>query len=348
MDTARIELKPSSLVRIVAIGGDLRLTGADSQRLEAQAGRRGGLRVSTKGDGVELTCDGGCLVFLPAGCRVEIGSIAGDGRVTDLTGPLKVDSVEGDLRLKRLGTVSLGEVKGDLQVQRIRGELSGESVGGDARLEKLEGDLRLGSVAGDLRLTALEGSLEAHVGGDASVSFAPRGGTRSVLEADGDVKLRVPLGVSLRAELKAVGDLRVEATGSRVPGDGSMTLILQDGAAELTAAAGGDLAFTETAHADASDLAGAITAQVEAALYEAEAELDTGFGEQGALATAVSDQVRRALDRALRRDRDEAVPPTEAAADPENERQIILTMLADHRITVDQAETLFRALEGTG
>src|SRR3990170_3742065 len=171
MDTARIELKPSSLVRIVAIGGDLRLTGADLHVSSTP---------STKGAGAELTCDGGCLVFLPAGCRVEIGSIAGDGRVTDLTGPLKVDSVEGDLRLKRLGTVSLGEVKGDLQVQRIRGELSGKSVGGDARLEKLEGDLRLGSVAGDLRLTALEGGLEAHVGGDASVSFSPRGGTRSV------------------------------------------------------------------------------------------------------------------------------------------------------------------------
>lgn len=347
MDTARIELKPSSLVRIVAIGGDLRLTGADSQRLEAQAGRRGGLRVSNKGDGVELTCDGGCLVFLPAGCTVEIGRIAGDGRVTDLTGPLKVDSVEGNLRLKRLGTVTLGQVKGDLQVQRIRGEMSGESVGGDARLEKLEGDLRLGSIAGDLRVTALEGGLEAHVGGDASVGFSPRGGTRSVLDARGDVKLRVPVGVSLRAELKAVGDLRVEASGSRVPGDGSMSLTLQDGAAELTAAAGGDLTFTETAHADPSDLAGAITAQVEAALYEAEEELGTQFGEEGALATAVTDQVRRALDRAMRRDREEAVAPTEAA-DPANERQMILTMLAEHRITVDQAEALFRALEGTG
>src|SRR3990172_5499830 len=108
-----------------------------------------------------------------------------------------------------------------------------------SRLEKLEGDLRLGSVAGDLRLTALEGSLEAHVGGDASVSFSPRGGTRSVLEADGDVKLRVPLGVSLRAELKAVGDLRVEASGSRVPGDGSMTLTLGGGAAGRAAGGGG-------------------------------------------------------------------------------------------------------------
>jgi hypothetical protein len=348
MDTARIELKPSSLVRIAAIGGDLRLTGADSQRLEAQAGRRGGLRVSAKGDGVELSCEGGCLVFLPAGCRVEIGRIAGDGRVTDLTGELKIDAVQGDLRLKRLGTVSLGKVHGDLQAQRIRGAFSGESVGGDARLEKLEGDLRLVSVGGDLRVAALEGSVQARVGGDASISFAPPGGTRSALVAAGDAKLRVPLGVSLRAELKAAGELRVDASGSRVPGAGSMTLTLQDGAADLTAAAGGDLSFTETVHADPSDLAGAITAQVEAALYKAEADLDTDLGEESDLATAVTDEVRRALDRALRRDREESIPSNPPSDAPENERKMILTMLADHRITLDQAEALFRALEGEG
>jgi hypothetical protein len=348
MDTARIELKPASLVRILSIEGDLRLTGADSPRLEAQAGRRGGLRVATKADGVELTCDGGCLVFLPADCRVEIGHIAGDGRVTDLTGALKVGEVEGDLRLRRLGPVTLGRVRGDLLAQRIRGELSADSAGGDARLEKLEGDLHLGTIAGDLRITALEGSLQAKVSGDASVSFAPRLGSRSALEADGDVKVRVPLGASLHAELRAEGDLRVEASGSRVPGDRSMTVTLKDGQAELTVAAGGDLAFEETAHADPSDLAGAITAQVEAALYEAEADLDTDLGDQGSLATAVTDQVRRALDRALRRDREEMAPATEAAADPERERQMILTMLAEHRITAEQAEALFRAMEGGG
>lgn len=348
MDTARVELKTASLVRITSIGGDLRLTGVDSHRLEAQAGRRGGLRVATKGDGVELTCDGGCLVFLPADCRVEIGRVAGDGRVTDLTGPLKIEAVEGDLRLRRLGDISLGQVRGDLLAQRVRGELSADSTGGDARLEKLEGDLRLGSVGGDLRVTALEGSIQARVGGDASVSFAPRRGSRSDLEADGDVKVRVPVGISLRAELKADGDLRVEASGSRLPGDGSMTLTLQDGQAELHAAAGGDLVFSEAAPADPSDLAGAITAQVEAAVYEAEAELDTDFGEEGSLATAVTDQVRRALDRALRRDREDAAPAAGSAADAEAEPRMILTMLAEHRITVEQAEALFRALEGAG
>lgn len=347
MDTARVEVKPESLVRILAVGGDLRLTGADSRRLEAQAGRRGGLRVTSKGDAVELTSEGGCLVFLPAACRVEIGRIAGDGRVTDLTGPLKLEAVEGDLRLRRLGPVSLGHVRGDLQAHRVRGDLSAEEIGGDARLEKVDGDLRLASVGGDLRVTALEGGLEAHVRGDASLSFSPPSGSRSELEADGDVKIRIPLGASLHAELKAGGDLHVEASGDRRPGDDKLVLTLRDGAAEMRATAGGDLGFTESAHADASDLAGAITAQVEAALVDAEVELDPEFGDEGTLATTVGDEVRRAVDRALRRDREEAPPAAGPASDPKSEQKLILTMLAEHRITADEAEDLFRALEET-
>jgi hypothetical protein len=344
MDTARLELKPGTRVRILAIGGDLRLTGVDSLRLEAQAGRRGGLRVTSKGDAVELTCDGGCLVFLPADCRLEIGRVAGDGRVTDMTGPVTLESVEGDLRLRRLGELSLGRVGGDLLAQRVRGGLSADSVGGDARLEKAEGDVRLTSVGGDLRVAGLEGGLRAKVGGDALVNFSPPSGSHSAFESDGDVKVRVPPGCSLRAALRADGDLRVDAPGSRTPGDRSVDLVLGGGEAELTASARGDLDFSEAAHTDPADLAGAITSQVEAALYEAEAALDSDLPEESQLAAEVTDQVRRALDRVRRREREEAVAPAETV-DTARERQMILDMLAEHRITVDEAEALFRALE---
>jgi len=43
METTRMELKPGATVRIVSVGGDLRLTGCDARRLEAKAGRGGGL-----------------------------------------------------------------------------------------------------------------------------------------------------------------------------------------------------------------------------------------------------------------------------------------------------------------
>jgi hypothetical protein len=79
MDTAHMELKPGTHVRVLAIGGDLRLTGGDARRLEAKAGRRGGLRVTSHGEAVELTCESGCLIFLPSDCAVEVGTVGGTG-----------------------------------------------------------------------------------------------------------------------------------------------------------------------------------------------------------------------------------------------------------------------------
>jgi hypothetical protein len=346
MDTATVELKPGTIVRVISIGGDLRLTGGDARRLEAKAGRRGGLRVTSRGEAVEITCESGCLIFLPSDCAVEVGAVGGDGRVTDLTGPLKTATVGGDLRLQRLHEVSIGNVGGGVLAQRVQGPFELKTVGGDARLERIEGPVHLGSVGGDLRAVGLEGSLEAHVGGDARVSLATRPGTQSTLQAGGDIFCRVPPGSSLHAELEAKGDLRVEGAGEVTRAMGSAALTLGAGEASLRAVAGGDLVLVVTAHADPTGWAGAITAEVEAALYEAEADLDTELEEGTVSAAGVGEQVRRALDRALRpvppRERDKAEP----GPGVDRERQMILAMLADRRITAEQAEALFRALEG--
>jgi len=344
METTRMELKPGATVRIVSVGGDLRLTGCDARRLEAKAGRGGGLRVSTRAEAVELTCESGCLVFLPADCAVEVGAVSGDGRVTDLAGPLMVGTIGGDLRLRRLREVSIGSVGGDLLAQRVRGRLQLETAGGDARLEKVQGQVRLVSVGGDLRAVGLEHSLEARVGGDASVSLAVQPGTSSSLHAGGDILCRLPPDSSLHAELEAKGEVSVDGAEGLTRRAESYVLTLGAGEATLRAAAGGDLTVVVTAHADPSDWASAITAEVEAALSEA--EFDGDLGEGGLRASDVGEHVRRALDRALRsapaRGREEPEP----GADMERERQMILAMLADRRITAEQAEALFRALQG--
>ena len=346
MDTAQMELKPGAIVRVVSIGGDLRLTGGDARRLEAKAGRRGGLRVASRGESVELSCDSGCLIFLPSDCAVEVGTVGGDGRVTDLTGRLKMATVAGDLRLQRLRETSIGNVGGDVLAQRVRGSFELSAVGGDARLEKIDGPVHLGSIGGDLRVIGLEGNLEAQVGGDARVSLATLPGTQSSLQAGGDVFCRVPQASSLHAELQARGDLRVEGAGEVTRGMGSAALTLGTGEAKLRAVAGGDLALIVTAHADPTDWAGTITAEVEAALYEAEADLDAELEDGTVSAAGVGEQVRRALDRALRpaspREKEEA----EAGSGVDRERQMILSMLAEKKITAEQAEALFRALEG--
>lgn len=345
METVRIEVKPGAPVRITSVGGDLRLTGCDTARIEAQAGRRGGLRASSRGDSVELSCDGGCLIFLPSDAAVEIGTIGGDGRVTDLTGVLKIDSVGGDLRLRRLGAASVGRVGGDLLAQRLRGDLDVESTGGEARLEKVDGDVRLGSVGGDLRAGGLGGSLHSKVHGDVVAALAAPGGSSSHVRADGDVIVRVPVGASLRADLRAEGEVRVDSSGERTRSGASTTVTLGRGEATLEVAAGGDLLFAETSPGAPADLAGAISSQVEAALQEAQMNLDAAFGEGSFQASDLGERVRRTLERALGGEATRERPS--ASLETERERELILTMLAERKITADEAEALFRALEAS-
>lgn len=294
MDSANIDLKPGARVRIASIGGDLRLTGCDARRLEAQAGRHGGLRTVVRGDEIELTCTSGCLVFLPSDCPVEIVEVAGDARVTDLRSPVRLGSIQGDLRLRRLSGADVESVAGDMLAQRVSSGLRVLSAGGDVRLNRIGGEVRLGSVGGDLDVSSLDGSLEARVGGDASVGIEPRPGTTSFLQAGGDVVLRVPAQASVVVELQAGGDLQAAEAGV---GSDSATLTMGAGEARLTASAGGDLVFRGADSTPRADLASVITAQVEAALAEVEADLEVDLETQ---ASGVGEQVRRVVERALR------------------------------------------------
>jgi hypothetical protein len=111
--------------------------------------------------------------------------------------------------------------------------------------------------------------------------------------------------------------------------------------------AGGDLALVVTANADPTGWAGAITAEVEAALYEAEADLDADLVEGTVSAAGVGEQVRRALDRALRPPSPRDGEDVEPGSGIDRERQMILSMLAEKRITAEQAMRCC-ALEGEG
>ncbi len=321
----------------------MRLTGCDARRLEAQAGRHGGLRTVVHGDEIELTCTSGCLVFLPFDCPVEILEVAGDARVTDLQTQVRLGSVQGDLRLRRLTGAEVGSVAGDMMAQRVSAGLRVGSAGGDVRLNRIEGEVRLGLVGGDLDGAGLDGSLEARIGGDATVSLEPRPGTTSVVQAGGDVVLRVPPEASVVVELRAGGDLSVAGARTAAAPD-SASLTMGDGEARLTATAGGDLAFSGADPTPRSDLASVITAQVEAALAEVEADLEVTLDSR---TSGVGEQVRRVVERALRPIPGRAEDEVPATTDLGAERLMILRMLADGKLSASEAEDLFRALEGS-
>src|SRR3972149_1954091 len=103
-------------VRLVAIGGDLRLTGREGTTLEAQAPPRGDLEVRSVAGTIEVSSRAACLIFLPEGTQVSGDAVGGDVRIAGLRGDLKLGTVGGDLSLRRVGRCEIGRAAGNLAV----------------------------------------------------------------------------------------------------------------------------------------------------------------------------------------------------------------------------------------
>lgn len=368
MEKVTLEVGDNPRVVIKSVGGDLRVSGREDSNFEAQAPDKGKLKVVQDGDRVEVSCKSGCLIFLPSGAEVEGEEIGGDVRLTGFTGEAMIRVIGGDLSLRHLGSATFELIGGDLHARKMTGDLTVDRVGGDAVIESVEGEVRMRAIGGDLMLHRVVGSVNAVVGGDASVSFDPKPGSRSELQAGSDIGCRLPEEASARVSIQAGGESWLPGSVDKEETEDGTVLVLGKGEAEVDLRAGGDLKVQAGSEGlpFAEDMVGDILGEVDAKLAEMEARFNAmGAGLYGFDADRVGERVRRAVARAQRKaekgrrsTRREASArarwpginlagmgaPREAVSDAE--RLAVLRMVEKGKISVDEAEKLLQTLEG--
>ena len=368
MEKVTLEIGESPLVKITTIGGDLRLSGRDEPILEAQAPDKGKLQVDEIEDGVEISANSGCIIFLPKDARLEVGEVGGDCRVTDLRNEFMIRTIGGDLSLRRIGAASFETIGGDFQSRQIEGNLTVDRIGGDAVIQKVSGEIHLRGVGGDLMLNDAAGQVNAFVGGDALVTLATPEGIHSKVQAGSDLSCRIPPESSVNLSLSAGGDLDYPSgVETRQQGDG-VAFQLGGGEADIELSAGGDLCLQTGLRQDDSeeDWVGEILTEVDAKLAEVEARFNVmGTGMYGFDADRIGERVRRAVRRAERKASGKAKRQAEKekrktgsssswtasgfgdAGEPatDEERLTILRMVEDGKVSVPEAEALLEALE---
>ena len=135
---------------------------------------------------------------VPHSAGVKIKTASADAKLDGRFGPLGVNSVSGDVRLRGEvdGPTNLKTVSGDADLDRVEGDLSAHTVSGDLRigpvtgstdLKTVSGDIRLQSVvAGDVRFTSVSGDIEIGIAQGSAVDV-DAGST------SGDLSSEVPL-----------------------------------------------------------------------------------------------------------------------------------------------------------
>lgn len=201
--TITIEI-PAATVMVKATereGVDVNYAPANPQRAgDREAAER--VTAMSTGGGLEIKADKRLLIGtngsvdveleVPLGSNLKVTVAAGALRLTGRLGDLSVKMSAGDVTGDTIaslfakmsaGSVSFGEVYGDVEIQQSTGETQLGAVGGHARIKSGHGSLRLESLSGEGNLVTATGSVQI---GDVTGSA---GGEIRIKSGHGNIKI---------------------------------------------------------------------------------------------------------------------------------------------------------------
>jgi hypothetical protein len=352
-------------IKIEAIDGDLSVVGWDGEDILVKTDEDE-LTLQQNGETVSFSCTDDVSLRIPRDASLSIERVGGDMALRGVLGSIKINEIDNDLSMRDVGNVSIETIKADFSLRGAKGNLALKSVGGDVSIRDVEGNIALDSVADDLALRGARGNVKVNVGEDVVVYLEPRADGNYSITAGDDILL--VLKPTANVTLSMNGD-EIDVDWPGIENQDDITervLVLGDGSAKISLNAGGDIRVTSDAEAgnsaeDFGNFAGM--------------NFDwSGFGER------ISRQVEQATARAAKRAEEAArrverhakrhagrwggnvkagrwnwemgpkgvpippSPPSEPVA--EEERLAVLKMLAEKKITAEQAEQLLNALEG--
>lgn len=371
----RIAVGSKIHIKIESVSGDLRLVGWDNEELLVKVDDEQDLSLQHEGEQITISCRDDLSLTAPREASFHIQSVTGDMSVRNLAGVLDVDTVSGDAALREVGKVVIGSIESDFSLRGAKGDVIVKSIGGDASLREVDGSLTLDSVSDDLALRGVGGNLNVNVDEDVVVHLDPKPGQEYYVLAGDDILLVLPPAANATLTLHG-DDIRVDWPGVDPEDTTSRTVVLGDGSAKINLNAGGDLVVSgrpdaaesaseygnfagmmfdwgdwgreigekwgsygremgERMSRHAQEVAERAARKAEAAARRTERQLERQFG-------------RHAGRRGPRFSWDPSQRPGPPQGDPvtDEERMTILRMLAEKKISAEEAEKLLSALEG--
>jgi len=355
-------------IKLDKVGGDLSIVGWDGADLLIKSDEDE-TRFEHTEDAVSVSSSSDLSLRVPKGAAFQIVSIAGDASIRGVLGGIEIQELHGDLSARDIGSLSIDTINGDLSLKSAKGNLFVKSVQGDVSVRDVDGNVTLESVANDLALRGARGNIKVNVGEDVVVYLEPKADGAYAVNAGDDILLVLPKNANATVSMQG-DEINIDWPGIEEDEDATeRVVVVGDGSAKISLSAGGDVRLTNRADAgESADEFGNFAGM----------NFDwSGFGERisrqveqsAARATKRAEEAARRAERMAERHARAGHPkrgfvvgrwnwdpqggprppaPPEPPSEPvvEEERMAILKMLAEKKITAQQAEELLNALEG--
>ena len=366
--TKSIHVGTSPRININSVGGDLSIIGWYGEELLIKADDEDA-RVEQKNGEVNLTSGSDLSLRVPKAALLLLQSAGGDVAIRGVIGDIELKEVSGDLSIREAGSIAIDTVSGDFSLRGAKKNLYVKNAHGDVSIRDVEGSITLDTVADDLALRGARGNIKVNVGEDVVVYLEPKPDGEYSITAGDDILLVLP--TNANATLTMHGDdIDVDWPGIKKEDLTERVVTLGNGSAKISLNAGSKVRVSNNAEAGES-----------AQEFGNFAGLNfdwSGFGERiskrveqttSRVAKRVEEAARRAerhaerhAERQMRHGKHGLsvgpwnwdfgpkgvpnTPPPHSEPVSEDERMAILKMLAEKKITAEQAEQLLAALEG--
>lgn len=215
-----IRLNDVEAIRVMRAGGNLRMRGVSSGDTLLQCDSEPQIRrIENR---AEILISGNATIELGLGVALEILECAGNLDVEDISAPLSLGRVRGNLRARRIGSIAIrGEVSGNLSLDDVQ-SLEGEQVNGNLRVEgarsikfrNVAGNADCGTVEGEVSFEEVRRRLRVSVAGPVSAHRIA-----GKLEVQGVASLNAEnVGSKVKA-VEVAGDVVLGKVGGRLSCD---------------------------------------------------------------------------------------------------------------------------------
>ena len=215
MDNFR--LNDVEAIRVMRAGGNLRVRGVTSGDTLLQCDSEPQIRrIENR---AEILISANATLEVAPGVAFEILECAGNLDIEDISAPLSLGRVRGNLRARRIGSIVIrGEVAGNLSLEDAQA-LEGEQVNGNLRVEgarsikfrNVAGNAECGTVEGEVSFEEVRGRLRVSVAGPVSAHRVA-----GKLEVQGVASLKADnVGNKVKA-IEVAGDVALGKVGGRL------------------------------------------------------------------------------------------------------------------------------------
>jgi hypothetical protein len=354
----------------ITVNSSCSMTVPSKSSLEIEKGM-GSVKITGVHNKIMLEKVLGNLVLKDVG-EVQVEKVGGNFSA-ERAGTTRVEKVGGNLILSGLESFIGEKIGGSCKAKDIRGDFSLMKMGGGFKGQDLEGLLQIERLGGSFYASRVTLAGDLHAGGDLRVIDFKLGSDQVELKAGGDIRLEIGSSFEpARFEMRSSGrSIRVKLGEDDLDmGDGSYDYKMDGASRVLVLAAGGTISLAELGeHGEdvVGDLSGSfdyeesplsdlIRERVNSATRRAEAKVRAAEVRLGQIRERVEKHRGFNIDVDLGSERPERpegprqpVPPDSRQAGKkgasDEERLMILQMLQEKKITVDEAEKLFKALE---